>query len=113
MKEKYCEISGVQDIADHLGVKIQTLSSKFSGQCNVSLKSLLVFSKVRHAIFLMNNPGFIMKDIAGITGFSDPHHFNVCFKRSTGVAPQVFRDKKMKPDLQKIFREKVKKRHLP
>ena len=113
MKENYCAISGVQNIADHLGVKIQTLSSEFSGQCSVSLKGLLVFLKVRHAIFLMSNPGFKMKDIARITGFSDPHHFNVCFKRITGVAPQQFRNENLALDLQKIFHEKVKKTHLP
>ena len=34
---------------------------------------------------------------------------HVCFKRLTGVAPQTFRDKKIKPEFQKIFEEKVKK----
>ena len=113
IEENYCSIRGVQDIAKHIDVKIQTLSSEFSRQCSLSLKGFLIFLKVRHAISLMRNPGFKMIDIAGITGFSDSHHFRVCFKRLTGVAPQIFMDKKIKPDLQKIFDEKVKKTHLP
>lgn len=87
LENNYLKLCSVQEIAEILGVSQVTLATETNNCIPVGLKRLLIYLKVKHAVFLMRNPGLSLKEIAIITGFSDQRRFNECFHRIFGTSP--------------------------
>ena len=86
-------MKGVQEIADSLDVALETLSREFKRCCQCGLKKVLIVLKIRHAVYLMQNPGMNLKEISALVGYEDRRRFNETFHRLLDSSPSDFRQK--------------------
>ncbi len=95
IEERYIEINSVKELADELGISREFLSRQFKKCGFIQVKKLLTLVKLHRAIYLMQNPGLNIKEIYGIVGFSNIHHFNKSFQRNFSSSPTTFREKSL------------------
>lgn len=91
-------------IANHFNEEISTttlakhLSLSVSRTCHLILElfgknfsQLLLDARIGHAIFLLQNSDFRIKEIATKCGFQSMEHFSRSFRHHTGQSPRAFR----------------------
>ena len=91
IRHKYLEIASVSEIAHELGISEKQLSKKFIYHCSTGPKRLLTNLKIKHAIYLMKNPGLSLNEISRLVGICDQRRFNECFKRIFQISPSEYR----------------------
>ena len=90
-EERYIKIMSIQEVCDDLSVVPETLSREFKKCCKVGPKRVLMILKIRHAVYLMDNPGLSLKEIGSLLGYCNKRRFSECFQRLVGVCPDDFR----------------------
>lgn len=91
LEVRYLKINSIQTICDDLGVVLETLSRDVKKYCKVGPKRLLMTLKIRHAVYLMGNPGMSLKEISAMVGYRTTRQFRNCFYGILGISPNHFR----------------------
>ncbi|MDR2740327.1 MAG: response regulator [Treponema sp.] len=83
-------------VAFHVGISPNHLSTVFSQDTGENFIEYLTRVRIDKAKQLLENTAMKNADIAGKTGFSDPHYFSFIFKKNTGLSPREYRNSKAK-----------------
>jgi two-component system response regulator YesN len=81
--------------ASHVGISPNHLSTVFAQETGENFIEYLTRVRIERAKLLLKNTAMKSADIAGETGFNDPHYFSYIFKKNTGFSPREFRNKEM------------------
>ena len=77
-------------IAEELGYNSKYLSTLFKKHMGVSYTDYLRTIRIKHAIFLIEQGVSSVKNIAILSGFSDPLYFSKVFRASEGISPREY-----------------------
>lgn len=81
----------VDSLANYVGLSPDWLGHLFAEQMGVSMKSYMVWAKMRKAATLLQS-GSPLADIAAEVGFSDAAHLSRAYKRFFGLSPSSLAD---------------------
>ena len=84
----------ISDIASELGYNAKYLSSLFKKSTGLTYSEYLRSIRIRFAITLFDHGIELVKNVALLSGFSDPLYFSSVFKKSVGVAPKDYKKSK-------------------
>lgn len=76
--------------AEELRYNAKYLSNLFTKTYGISFTEYLRLLRIKHAILLLENGITSIKNVAHLSGFSDPLYFSKVFKKETGVSPLVY-----------------------
>jgi len=77
-------------LADELGYNAKYLSHLFKKRTGTPYSEYLRTLRIRHAVSLMNNGLDSIKNVALLSGFSDPLYFSTVFKQVVGLSPRDY-----------------------
>jgi two-component system response regulator YesN len=77
--------------AVHVGISPNHLSTVFAQETGENFIEYLTRVRIERAKLLLKSTAMKSADIAGESGFSDPHYFSFIFKKNTGLSPREFR----------------------
>lgn len=90
-KERFTDSSfGISLIAKQLSYNPKYLSHTFKKEMNVSYTEYLQDTRLRYAIFLLDNGIDSIKNVALLSGFSDPLYFSTVFKKRIKQTPKEY-----------------------
>ena len=81
-------------VADHIGLSPNHLSAVFKEETGQSFTKYLTDHRIKTAKKLLDTSKKRSSEIAELVGYPDPHYFSSVFKKSTGMTPSQYRDKK-------------------
>lgn len=84
----------VSVIADELGYNSKYISHLFKEKMGISYSEYLRCFRVKYATSLFDNGIDSVKNVALLSGFSDPLYFSTVFKKIMGVSPKEYLNKK-------------------
>ena len=98
MEHHYYQTSlSVGDIAGFAGVSPQTLNLALRRKTGQSIRRNLIRIRLEHAVELLKNPAYTVKDAAALTGWRSPFHFSASFRRRYGFPPRQGRNSENYP----------------
>ena len=77
--------------ASHVGISPNHLSTVFAQEMGENFIDYLTRIRLEKAKKLLAETAMKSSDIAGETGFSDPHYFSYVFKQNVGMSPREYR----------------------
>ena len=77
-------------MAEDLGYNAKYLSSVFRKKMGVTYSDYLKSLRIKYAITLFDHGIYSVKNVALLSGFSDPLYFSTVFKQNIGVAPKDY-----------------------
>lgn len=80
----------LSEVADAAGYHKKYLSSTFKKQFGMGLSEYLRVLRVRYAVMLMENGVTSVKNVAALSGFSDPLYFSKVFTEMIGMSPSQY-----------------------
>ncbi|MBE6546584.1 MAG: helix-turn-helix transcriptional regulator [Ruminococcaceae bacterium] len=80
----------VSELADALHISEAYLRRLFNREMGVSPKQYILRYRIHHAISLLESGYYSVAEVAEHSGFGDPKHFSVEFKKITGKSPSVY-----------------------
>ncbi len=80
----------IASIAERLGYNAKYLSHLFKKKTNKSYSEYLRTLRVKYAVSLLDNGIDSIKNVALLSGFSDPLYFSNVFKKVMGVSPKEY-----------------------
>lgn len=80
-------------LADELGYSTKYLSTVFKRQYGIGFINCLQTRRINYAIVLFNNGVTSIKNVATLSGFSDPLYFSRLFSETVGVPPKKYIEK--------------------
>ncbi len=84
----------VTSISDALGYNPKYISHVFKEKMGVSYSEYLRNLRIKYAVSLFDHGIDSVKNVAFLSGFSDPLYFSTVFKKSLGVSPKDYKSKK-------------------
>lgn len=78
-------------IADELGYNAKYLSHIFKEKTGVTYSEYLRDLRIKYAVSLFNHGLESVKNVAALSGFSDPLYFSTVFKKCVGVTPKEYK----------------------
>lgn len=84
----------LNDICNYLGISTSYFSSFFKEATGKTFTEALTNIRLERAKKLLLETSFKNYEIAQKVGYSDPHYFNIAFKKATGVTPKRFAKEK-------------------
>jgi two-component system response regulator YesN len=81
----------LSDVAAHVGLSPNHLSTVFSSEAGETLRDYLTRLRMEQAKELLRTTNLSAAEICARVGYNDPHYFSAAFKRATGLAPRHFR----------------------
>lgn len=93
LMEESADPVGLTEIADRLGVSYSTLRRRFREETGMSLKQYQAEVRTRRACELLRSSDRSVKEIAGLLGYNSAFHFSAQFRKATGLAPSIWRDR--------------------
>lgn len=90
---KDCDLS-LNSTADALGYNAKYISRVFKNGMGVTFTAHLKTIRMQHAIFLMEQGITAVKNVALLSGYTDPFYFSNVFKNTFGISPKEFLAKK-------------------
>jgi AraC family transcriptional regulator len=91
IQEGYKQRLSLDELSKVAGVHPVHLSRQFPKYFKVSLHYYVSQVKIQKATQLLQNKEYTLYQVAHHCGFSDPSHFNRCFRRITGLNPSEYR----------------------
>ena len=79
------------DVAGHLLLSSRQLNRILKNALNLSINQLINSIRIKVAKRYMATTDFSLSKIALMCGFNSPTHFNLTFKKATGVTPKLYR----------------------
>jgi len=98
IKENYCAVLNIEDIAGHVGRSKSYLNKKFKAYTNLPPINYLNKYRIEKSLYLLQHTQKSVKEIALELGFSDPNYFCKAFRRATGTSPGIFQKTKASQD---------------
>ncbi|MBN2103810.1 helix-turn-helix transcriptional regulator [bacterium] len=92
LEQNYLNLRSVKDIAKYLGIPIYRITKEIRKYYPFGPKKLLDLLKMQHAMHLMENDGYSIKEIAYLIGINDQRRFNEMFHRLFGKSPTSVRE---------------------
>lgn len=89
---------GISAVAEELGYNAKYISHLFKEKMGVGYSEYLRSLRIKYAISLLNNGIDSVKNVALLSGFSDPLYFSTVFKKTVGVAPKDYLRRSRKED---------------
>lgn len=83
----------LNELASLAKVNKYYLSHAFASDYGVSPINYLINKRIDECKNLLVSTNHSISQIAGFTGFSSPSYFSQCFKRNTGMQPEIYRKK--------------------
>ena len=83
----------IAGISDKLGYNGKYLSHLFREKTGVRYSEYLRSLRIKYAVSLIEHGIDSVKNVAVLSGFSDPLYFSTVFKESVGVSPKEYRQK--------------------
>lgn len=83
----------LEELATVAKVNKYYLSHTFSSDYKISPINYLIGRRIEECKNLLVSTNYSVSQIAGFTGFSSPSYFSQCFKRNTGLQPELYRKK--------------------
>lgn len=80
-------------IAENLGYNVKYVSHAFKEKMGVGYAEYLRTLRVKYAIFLFEHGIESVKNVALLSGFTDPLYFSTVFKKEIGVTPTEYRNR--------------------
>ena len=80
----------LEQIAKKIGYNPKYLSHYFKKKMNVSYSEYLRLFRFKYAISLFELGISSVKNVALLSGFSDPLYFSNAFKKAIGISPKDF-----------------------
>ena len=80
-------------VAKDLGYNSKYLSHIFKEKMGMSFSEYLRTLRIKHAVMLFDHGLDSVKNVAFLSGFSDPLYFSSVFKSTVGIAPKEYKDK--------------------
>jgi two-component system response regulator YesN len=77
-------------VAEAVGYHAKYVSHLFKLRFGMGFTEYLRNMRVRHAVMLMENGVTCVKNVAFLSGFSDPLYFSKVFTKTVGVSPRDF-----------------------
>ncbi|MAS96964.1 MAG: hypothetical protein CMO55_27550 [Verrucomicrobiales bacterium] len=87
---QYRESLRLNDVADHLGIRPDSLGSLFRKYTDGTMADYLASVRIRHACELLKSGRFSGGEIALLVGFTDQSQFSKTFKKETGLTPTAY-----------------------
>lgn len=84
----------VAEIANELSYNAKYISHVFKEKMGVSYVEYLTNLRIKYAISLLDNGIDSVKNVAFLSGFSDPLYFSTVFKKIVGVSPRDYKKTK-------------------
>lgn len=103
LKNKLLEISenkftdpdlSVNSIADMLGYNPKYISHLFKEKMGITYSEYLRNLRIKYAVSLFDHGIDSVKNVAFLSGFTDPLYFSTIFKKCLGVSPKDYKTKK-------------------
>ena len=93
ISEEYFKQSdfSINTIADELGYNAKYLSHIFKEKTGVTYSEYLRDLRIKYAVSLFNHGLESVKNVAALSGFSDPLYFSTVFKKCVGVTPKEYK----------------------
>ena len=83
----------VSSIAEMLSYNPKYLSHVFKEKMGVSYSEYLCAMRIKYAVTLFDHGIDSVKNVAILSGFSDPLYFSTVFKKNTGMSPKEYKSK--------------------
>ena len=81
-------------IVDELGYNMKYASHLFKARMGVGFNEYLRARRLRYAMLLFDQGLDSVKNVALLSGFSDPLYFSSVFRKSVGLSPSAYRDRR-------------------
>jgi len=91
IQEQYHKKLSLDVLSKEAGIHPVHLSRQFPKYFNVSLHYYVSQVKIQKATQMLRENRYTLYQVAHYCGFSDPSHFNRCFRKITGLNPSVYR----------------------
>lgn len=91
IREEYAFLTGVEDLADRMGVTKSHLIRVFSAEVGVTPGKFLQDVRLDSAMLLLRGREYTVDMIAGLCGFSGANYFCKVFRKATGESPGAYR----------------------
>jgi AraC-like DNA-binding protein len=91
VENNYLTIFTITDIAIDIGVTECTITREFQKNKLCPPKRLLMYFKILHSVELLRNTDLKIKEIAGLSGFTNEQRLIECFIRVYNISPTEFR----------------------
>jgi LacI family transcriptional regulator len=91
IREYACQGIGVDDVLDRVTISRATLERKFAAGLGRTPGSEILRVRLERIRHLLHATSYPLERIAALTGFKNPAHLSVVFKRETGQTPSQYR----------------------
>ncbi len=93
ISEEYFKHSdfSINTVADELGYNAKYLSHIFKEKTGATYSEYLRDLRIKYAVSLFNHGLESVKNVAALSGFSDPLYFSTVFKKCVGVTPKEYK----------------------
>lgn len=91
LHKHYSELLTLSFVADKVAMNSSYFSDVFKIETGSTFTEYLLKVRIKKAKDLLLNPEFKVKEIAHMTGFSNPNYFSRVFKKVTGKSPNRMR----------------------
>lgn len=81
------------DVANHLLLSSRQLNRVLKNSLNISVNRLINETRIKEAKRYIEQTDLPLSEIALMCGFNSPTHFNLTFKKTTGITPTLYRQK--------------------
>ncbi len=80
----------MKDVAERFSYNAKYLSHLFKKAMGISFSEYLKNTRLKYAIFLIDQGVTSVKNISILTGYTDPLYFSKLFKEKMGIAPKGY-----------------------
>ncbi|MFI4910079.1 MAG: AraC family transcriptional regulator [Sedimentisphaeraceae bacterium JB056] len=91
LEENYVKLTSSAELADECCFDIRYIARLFKEFAGIRPYDYLMKLKTDKAVNLLITSNLSMKNIAYITGFTDPYHFSRVFKKRLNISPNQYR----------------------
>ena len=81
------------ELAEELGYNSKYLSHIFKEKIGMSFSEYLRTVRIKHAVMLFDHGLDSVKNVALLSGFSDPLYFSSVFKNAVGISPKEYKER--------------------
>lgn len=92
--EHYCEKLNLNGLADKFFLNMSYCSELFKKVTKLNFSDYLTKIRMEKAAVLLSEGRYMTREVAEMTGYSDPFYFSKVFKKYYGVTPAYFQQKK-------------------
>lgn len=91
IEQNFQQVLDQKEIAAHLGVTPEYLSTQFAKETGVSFSAYIRQYRIRQAKYYLVNTDMKIQDIGVAVGYGEPAYFNRTFRAECGMTPTEYR----------------------